>query len=170
LLLDGLRAERAYPLRSPAAPAPTGPPSSRSGTSCGPATPSSGGTWIGSAGHSAPGRHRHRAGERGIGFRSLQEAIDTTTPGGKLVFHVFAALAEFERDLIRERTAAGLAAARARGRRGGRPSVLTAHKLQVAREMYASGQYTVATIAKTLGVSRASIYRHLVTSPGNSRG
>jgi DNA invertase Pin-like site-specific DNA recombinase len=70
--------------------------------------------------------------ERGVGFRSLQEAIDTTTPGGKLVFHVFAALAEFERDLIRERTAAGLAAARARGRRGGRPSVMTVHKAQVA--------------------------------------
>jgi DNA invertase Pin-like site-specific DNA recombinase len=89
--------------------------------------------------------------DRGIGFRSLQEAIDTTTPGGKLVFHIFAALAEFERDLIRERTSAGLAAARARGRRGGRPSVLTAHKLQVAQEMYRSGQYTVAAIAKTLG-------------------
>ena len=99
--------------------------------------------------------------ERGIGFRSLQEAIDTTTPGGKLVFHVFAALAEFERDLIRERTAAGLAAARARGRHGGRPSVMTAHKLQVAREMYRSGQCTVAAIANTLGVSRASVYRHL---------
>jgi DNA invertase Pin-like site-specific DNA recombinase len=77
--------------------------------------------------------------ERGVGFRSLQEAIDTTTPGGKLVFHVFAALAEFERDLIRERTAAGLAAARARGRHGGRPPALTGHKLQVAQEMYASG-------------------------------
>src|SRR4029450_1012201 len=105
--------------------------------------------------------------ERGIGFRSLQEAIDTTTPGGKLVFHVFAALAEFERDLIRERTAAGLAAARVRGRRGGRPSVLTAHKLRVAREMYASGQYTVSAIAKTLGVSRASIYRHVGGSNGS---
>jgi DNA invertase Pin-like site-specific DNA recombinase len=99
--------------------------------------------------------------ERGIGFRSLHEAIDTTTPGGKLVFLVFAALAEFERDLIRERTTAGLAAARARGRSGGRPSVLTGHKLQVAREMYRSGQYTVAAIATTLGVSRASVYRHL---------
>jgi DNA invertase Pin-like site-specific DNA recombinase len=99
--------------------------------------------------------------ERGIGFRSLQESIDTTTPGGKLIFHVFAALAEFERDLIRERASAGLAAARARGRTGGRPPVLTGHKLQVARELYASGQYTVAAIAKTLGVSRASIYRHL---------
>jgi DNA invertase Pin-like site-specific DNA recombinase len=102
--------------------------------------------------------------DRGVGFRSLQEAIDTTTPGGKLVFHVFAALAEFERDLIRERTSAGLAAARARGRHGGRPSVITAHKLQVAREMYRSGQYTVAAIAKTLGVSRASIYRHLINA------
>jgi DNA invertase Pin-like site-specific DNA recombinase len=76
--------------------------------------------------------------ERGVGFRSLQESLDTTTSGGKLVFHVFAALAEFERDLIRERTSAGLAAARARGRRGGRPSVMTAHKARVAQEMYRS--------------------------------
>jgi DNA invertase Pin-like site-specific DNA recombinase len=82
------------------------------------------------------------------------------------VFHVFAALAEFERDLIRERTSAGLAAARARGRHGGRPSVLTGHKLRVAQELYRSGEYTVAAIAKTLGVSRASIYRHL-TRPGS---
>jgi DNA invertase Pin-like site-specific DNA recombinase len=104
--------------------------------------------------------------EQGIGFRSLQEAIDTTTPGGKLVFHVFAALAEFERDLIRERTSAGLAAARSRGRHGGRPSVLNGHKLQVAEEMYRSGQYTVAAIAKTLGVSRASVYRHLTHDGG----
>jgi hypothetical protein len=73
---------------------------------------------------------------------------------------------EWARDLIRERTTAGLAAARARGRRGGRPSVMTAHKAQVAQEMYRSGQYTVATIAKTLGVSRASIYRRLV-GPGH---
>jgi DNA invertase Pin-like site-specific DNA recombinase len=99
--------------------------------------------------------------DRGIGFRSLQEAIDTTTPGGRLVFHVFAALAEFERDLIRERTAAGLAAARARGRHGGRPLVMTTRKAQVAQEMYRSGESTVAAIATTLGVSRASIYRHL---------
>jgi DNA invertase Pin-like site-specific DNA recombinase len=99
--------------------------------------------------------------DRGVGFRSLQEAIDTTTPGGKLVFHVLAALAEFERDLVRERTSAGLAAAKARGRHGGRPSVLSGHKLQVAEELYRSGEYSVATIAKTLGVSRASIYRHL---------
>jgi DNA invertase Pin-like site-specific DNA recombinase len=99
--------------------------------------------------------------DRGVGFRSLQEAIATTTPGGKLVFHVFAALAGFERDLVRERISAG-AGRRPRPRPPRRPaSVLTRHKLQVAREMYASGQYTVAAIAKTLGVSRASIYRHL---------
>jgi DNA invertase Pin-like site-specific DNA recombinase len=69
-----------------------------------------------------------------------------------------------ERDLIRERTTAGLAAARARGRRGGRPSVLTGQKLRVARELYASGRYTVAAIAKTLGVSRASVRRHLTAA------
>ena len=71
--------------------------------------------------------------ERDVGFRSLQEAIDTTTPGGKLVFHVFASLAEFERDLIRERTQAGLAAARARGRNGGRPPVLDPGQVELAR-------------------------------------
>jgi DNA invertase Pin-like site-specific DNA recombinase len=77
---------------------------------------------------------------------------------------VFAALAEFERDLIRERTAAGLAAPRARGRRGGRRSVMTAHRVRVAGERYRSGPYPVTAIATTLGVSRASIYRHL-TAP-----
>jgi DNA invertase Pin-like site-specific DNA recombinase len=99
--------------------------------------------------------------ERGVGFWSLQEQVDTPTPGGKLVFHVFAALAEFERDLIRERTTAGLVAARARGRTGGRPTVMTPSKLAVARQLYASGEQTVAAIAATLAVSRASIYRHL---------
>jgi DNA invertase Pin-like site-specific DNA recombinase len=71
-------------------------------------------------------------------------------------------LAEFARDLIREGTGAGLAAARVRGRHGGRPPVLSGQKLQVAQDMYASGQYTVAAIANTLGVSRASVYRHLI--------
>ena len=71
------------------------------------------------------------------------------------------ALAEFERDLIRERTVAGLAPARVKGRHGGRPLVMTAHKLRVAHEMYRSGQNTVTAIATTLGVSRASVYRHL---------
>jgi DNA invertase Pin-like site-specific DNA recombinase len=78
---------------------------------------------------------------------------------------VFAALAEFERDLTRERTSAGLAAARARARRGGRPSVMSAHKLKWLGR-YGSGQYTVAAIAKILGVSRASIYRHLTGDSG----
>jgi DNA invertase Pin-like site-specific DNA recombinase len=98
---------------------------------------------------------------RGIGFKSLRESVDTTTPGGRLVFHLFGAPAEFERDLVRERTAAGLAAARARGRKGGRPPVLTPQKLAVARQLYDSRQHTVAAIAATLGVSRASLYRHL---------
>jgi len=98
---------------------------------------------------------------RGIGFCSLTESIDTTTPGGRLVFHVFAALAEFERDLIRERTQAGLSAARARGRRGGRPTVMSAEKLAVARSMHDSREHTTAKIAEVLGVSRATLYRHL---------
>jgi DNA invertase Pin-like site-specific DNA recombinase len=103
---------------------------------------------------------------RGVGFRSLSESIDTTTPGGKLVFHLFAALAEFERDLIRERTRAGLEAARARGRNGGRPSVLSGDKLRVARELYAAGEHTTAQIAELLGVSRATLYRHLARREG----
>jgi DNA invertase Pin-like site-specific DNA recombinase len=109
--------------------------------------------------------------DRGVGFRSLQEQVDTTTPGGRLVFHVFGALAEFERDLIRERTHAGLAAARARGRRGGRPSVMTAEKLRAARQLYDARQHTIAEIAATLGVSRATVYRSLATAAdGSSRG
>src|SRR4051812_28205427 len=95
----------------------------------------------------------------GVGFVSLMESIDTTTPGGKLIFHIFGALAEFERDLIRERTMAGLAAARVRGRKGGRPTVWTPEKLAVARQMYDSRQHEVAEIARVLGVSRASVYR-----------
>jgi DNA invertase Pin-like site-specific DNA recombinase len=98
---------------------------------------------------------------RGVAFLSLTESIDTATPGGKLVFHLFGALAEFERDLIRERTLAGLAAARARGRTGGRPSVWTGDKLRTAQAMRASGDYDVTAIAKVLGVSRASVYRAL---------
>jgi DNA invertase Pin-like site-specific DNA recombinase len=80
--------------------------------------------------------------ERGIGFWSLTEQIDTTTSGGKLIFHVFGALAEFERDLIRERTQAGLAAARARGRKGGRPKKLAdPKKLALAQQLYDDGQH-----------------------------
>ena len=97
---------------------------------------------------------------KGIGFKSVTEQIDTTTPGGKLVFHVFGALAEFERDLVRERTHAGLAAARARGRTGGRPKKLAdPKKLALAQRLYADGQTDVATICRTLGISRATLYR-----------
>jgi DNA invertase Pin-like site-specific DNA recombinase len=98
---------------------------------------------------------------RGVGFKSLTEQIDTTTPGGKLVFHVFGALAEFERDLIRERTHAGLRAARARGRTGGRPTKLDAKTLALAQTLYDAGDTEVATICKTLGISRATLYRHI---------
>jgi DNA invertase Pin-like site-specific DNA recombinase len=77
------------------------------------------------------------------------------------VFHLFGALAEFERDIIRERTNAGLAAARARGRAGGRPLRMTLQKAAIARQMYDTHEHTVAVIARTLGVSRASVYRHL---------
>ena len=104
-------------------------------------------------------------GAKGVGLRSLTEHIDTTTAGGKLVFHIFGALADFERELIRERTMAGLAAARARGRVGGRPSKMTPEKVKIAREMYVSREYTVEAIAETIGVSRKTVYRHLTTSP-----
>lgn len=97
---------------------------------------------------------------REIGFRSLTEAIDTTTSGGMLQFHIFGALAEFERQIIRERTRAGLAAARARGRLGGRPPLLTPEKLDAARRMREQKR-TMPHIAKALGVSRATLYRHL---------
>lgn len=99
--------------------------------------------------------------ERGVGLRSLSESIDTTTSAGRLLLHVMGAIAQFERDLIVERTKAGLAAARARGRKGGRRTVMTAEKVAVARQMYDSREHTVEAIARTLGVSRASVYRHL---------
>ena len=97
----------------------------------------------------------------GVGFRSLTEAIDTTTAGGKLVFHVFGALAEFERSIIRERTRAGLDAARARGRKGGRPPKLKEADLKAARAMLADKSITVEEVAKHLRVSPATLYRHL---------
>ncbi len=98
--------------------------------------------------------------ERGVGFRSLREAIDTTTPGGRLVFHIFASLAEFERDLIRERTRAGLDAARRRGRVGGRRTVLTPAKERQARRMLTEGA-TKDEVAGVVGVSVSTLYRRL---------
>jgi len=99
--------------------------------------------------------------ERGVGFRSLRESIDTTTAGGRLVFHLFGALAQFEREIIRDRTVAGLTAARARGRVGGRPSKLSVEQRRQARKMYDARELTVEQIGAVLGVSRTSIYRAL---------
>src|SRR5579859_1352778 len=107
---------------------------------------------------------------RGIGLRSLQEQLDTTTSGGKLIFYIFASLAEFERDLIRERTNAGLAAARARGRKGGRPKKLkTDGKIAVAQRMFADKANSVQEICTTLGISRATLYRYVKGSPETSQ-
>ena len=97
----------------------------------------------------------------GVGFWSVTESIDTTTSGGRLIFHVFGALAEFERDLIRERTLAGLQAARRRGRAGGRPALMTKDKTTTAQRMYDQQELTVEQIARALGVSRSTIYRAL---------
>ena len=102
----------------------------------------------------------HRLEVRGVGFKSLQEHIDTTTPGGKLIFHVFAALAEFERDLIGERTKAGLTAARARGRRGGRKPALTPKQAALARSMKADPHNSIADICATLKISKRTLYRY----------
>jgi DNA invertase Pin-like site-specific DNA recombinase len=99
--------------------------------------------------------------ERGIGFKSLTENIDTTTSRGKLIFHIFGALAEFERNLIKERTTAGLTAARARGRLGGRPKALTARQLSIAQALYNDKQHSIKEICQTLKISRATLYRSL---------
>jgi DNA invertase Pin-like site-specific DNA recombinase len=100
-------------------------------------------------------------GERGIGLRSLTESLDTTTSGGTLVFHLFAALAEFERSMIRERTRSGLQAARRRGRVGGRPPALTSQDLAAAKALLRDPEITVDQVAKRLGVAPSTLYRHL---------
>lgn len=100
--------------------------------------------------------------DRGVDFISLTEKIDTTTPGGKLIFHLMGALAEFERDLIRERTNAGLAAARARGRVGGRPKRLATNgKVALARRLFADPNHSIPEICSTLGISRSTLYRYV---------
>ena len=99
--------------------------------------------------------------QRGVGFRSLQESIDTTTSGGRLIFHVFGALAEFERNLIRERTRAGLEAARARGRKGGRPRILDGKKQELAYKLYDEKRYTINEICRMLGISKPTLYAYL---------
>ena len=98
---------------------------------------------------------------RGIGLRSLTESIDTTTPGGRLIFHIFGALAEFERSVIRERTSAGLASARTRGRVGGRPPAMTAGDIAVAKTLLANSEISVKEIARRQGVSVSTLYKHI---------
>jgi DNA invertase Pin-like site-specific DNA recombinase len=100
---------------------------------------------------------------RNIGFRSLTENIDTTTSGGKLIFHIFGALAEFERDLIRERTNAGLTAARSRGKKGGRPKspLSEEKKLQLAKKMYEDKTMPVEEIYKSLHIPRSTFYKYV---------
>src|SRR5437667_1154301 len=101
---------------------------------------------------------------RKIGFKSIQENIDTTTSGGKLIFHIFGALAEFERDIIKDRTKAGLHAARARGRLGGRPKAKTLDtpkKVALAQSLYENEDNTIDEICRTLNVSRATLYRYI---------
>ena len=105
---------------------------------------------------------------RGIGFKSLQENIDTTTSGGKLIFHLFASLAEFERDLIRERTNAGLAAARARGRKGGRPrGVMDERKQKAALALKNDPSRSVSEICQILGICRNTYYKYVSSSESN---
>jgi DNA invertase Pin-like site-specific DNA recombinase len=99
--------------------------------------------------------------DRKIGFKSLTENIDTTTSGGKLIFHIFGALAEFERDIIKERTNAGLEAARTRGKLGGRPKALSPEKIKLARRLYADKSTSVAEICKMLGISRHTLQRYV---------
>jgi DNA invertase Pin-like site-specific DNA recombinase len=105
-----------------------------------------------------------RLNNRKIGFKSITENIDTTTSGGKLVFHIFGALAEFERDIIKDRTKAGLTAARARGRLGGRPKAHTLNtpkKVALAQSLYDNKNNTIEEICKTLHISRATLYRYI---------
>lgn len=97
----------------------------------------------------------------GCGFRSLTEAIDTTTPTGKLVFHIFGALTEFEHSIIRERTMAGLAAAKARGRRGGRPKAMSDLSVSAAKALIREGSMTIKEVAAQFSVSDATLYKYI---------
>jgi DNA invertase Pin-like site-specific DNA recombinase len=99
--------------------------------------------------------------EAGVGFRSLTESIDTTTPGGMLVFHIFGAVAEFERNLIRDRSLAGLEAAKARGRVGGRPKKMTVEDVRLAKAMLGQPGVRALEVAKRMGVSKATLYRQV---------
>jgi DNA invertase Pin-like site-specific DNA recombinase len=103
---------------------------------------------------------------KGIGLKSLQEAIDTSSSSGKLIFHIFGALAEFERNLIRERTQAGLQAARARGRKGGRPKSLNKDKQALAVKLYDEKEHTVDQICEMMGISKPTLYKYIKAAKG----
>jgi DNA invertase Pin-like site-specific DNA recombinase len=107
-----------------------------------------------------------RLEQRKVGLKSLKEALDTTSSGGRLVFHMFGALAEFERDLIRERTQAGLSAARARGRLGGRPKLLTPEKRRLAVQLYRAKEHSIAEICRLMGISKPTLYSYLAEADG----
>ncbi|EOA3786274.1 recombinase family protein [Vibrio vulnificus] len=103
---------------------------------------------------------------KGIGLKSLQEAIDTSSSSGKLIFHIFGALAEFERNLIRERTQAGLQAARARGRKGGRPKALNKNKQALAVKLYNEKKHTIDQICELMGISKPTLYKYIEATKG----
>jgi DNA invertase Pin-like site-specific DNA recombinase len=108
--------------------------------------------------------------QRGVGLQSLHEMIDTRTPTGKLTFHLFGALAEFERHLILERTQAGLVAARARGRVGGRPVALDAEQRALAVQLYREKKTTVMKICQMMGISKPTLYRYVREAQGTDSG
>ncbi|MDA0911045.1 MAG: recombinase family protein [Proteobacteria bacterium] len=99
--------------------------------------------------------------EQNIGFKSLQESIDTTSSSGKLIFHIFGALSEFERNLIRERTRAGIEAARSRGRQGGRPRKLNKDKRQLAIDLYKGKKHSLRQICEMTGISKPTLYKYV---------
>ena len=107
-----------------------------------------------------------RLEQRKVGLKSLKEALDTTSSGGRLIFHMFGALAEFERDLIRERTQAGLTAARARGRLGGRPKLLTPEKRRLAVQLYRAKEHSIAEICRLMGISKPTLYSYVAEAGG----
>jgi DNA invertase Pin-like site-specific DNA recombinase len=102
--------------------------------------------------------------EAGVGLMSVQEKIDTSSSGGRLIFHMFGALAEFERNLVRERTRAGLTAAR--GRKGGRPKLLDPAKRQLAVRLYAEKRHTIGEICRMMGISKPTLYNYLAEANG----
>ena len=99
--------------------------------------------------------------ENKIGFKSITESIDTTTPSGRLIFHIFGALAEFERNLIRERTMAGLEVARARGRKGGRPSKLSDKQKALVLKLHKDGKHSIKDICQMLNISKQTLYNYI---------